>query len=105
MLKFTNIFTIDDIEEKTITKKDGEPFTFTEARLAYNGKKGKTIIVARVPQYILPEFRQGRTLNMDIVISHYESAKGIFNRFEVKKINGMNPAMVTTYSEDDEIPF
>lgn len=110
MITFTKEFTVENINTKTITKRDGTPFTFTEATLV-EGMKKKTYIVARVYDDMVSELRQGSKQNLEIEITSWKKDDGkIWNNFVVKNVVGgysetpvgMAPGW---NSQGDDIPF
>lgn len=108
MITFTKEFTVEDIAKKTINKRDGTPFTFTEATLV-EGVKKKTYIVARVYDDVVPSLQRGAKQNLEIEITSWKRDDGkVWNNFVVKNVLGANkPAEhAPFYTHDDgEIPF
>ena len=107
MITFTKEFTVEDIATKTIKKRDGSPFTFTEATLA-EGTKRKNYIVARVYDDMVSELKRGLKQNLEIEITSWKREDGkIWNNFVVKSVLGGNQPIETPAPNwgDDPIPF
>lgn len=106
MITFVKEFTVEDITTKTINKRDGTPFTFTEATLV-DGVKKKTYIVARVYDDMVSELQRGSKQNLEIEITSWKRDDGkIWNNFVVKNVLGVNkPAETAAPWDGDPIPF
>lgn len=96
------------VEEKSIKKRDGGTFDFTEAKLE-QGTKYKTIIMARVYDDAVAKLKVGAVADMDLGITSTEAADGrIFNNFVVTDVIDAEevkekPKIVPF--EGDELPF
>ena len=106
MITFVKEFTVEDITTKTINKRDGTPFTFTEATLV-DGVKRKTYIVARVYDDMVSELQRGAKQNLEIEITSWKRDDGkIWNNFVVKNVLGGNkPAETAAPWDGGVIPF
>ena len=107
MITFTKEFTVEDIATKTIKKRDGSPFTFTEATLA-EGTKRKNYIVARVYDDMVSELKRGLKQKLEIEITSWKREDGkIWNNFVVKSVLGGNQPIEKPAPNwsDDPIPF
>lgn len=108
MIKFSAKMKVLSVEEKSIKKRDGGTFDFTEAKLE-QGTKHKTIIMARVYDDAVAKLKVGTVADMDLGITSTEAAGGrIFNNFVVTDVIGAEevkekPKMVPF--EGDELPF
>lgn len=104
MITFTKEMKVEKVEEKTITKRDGEPFEFTEALLS-EGDKRKTYLVARVKDDIKDLIREGSKLPMEIEITSWKRDDGkVWNNFVVKNVQN-GAGKWDTMNQGDEIPF
>lgn len=111
MIKFTTELTVKKVETKTIKKRDGGDFTFTEATLEQGGKKPVTIL-ARVSDELVPELQTGKKQSMDIGITSFTTSDGrVFNNFLVTFVDAPKeePAVKRSSepqaSDVDELPF
>lgn len=116
MIKFTAELTIKRIEEKSVRKRDGDMFNFTEVTMEQGGKR-PTLLVARADDAILPELQEGLKANFDLGITSFTTQDGrTFNNFLItdmavgvaKKQNIANtPAGYPDTAADmgDDIPF
>lgn len=108
MIKFSAKMKVLSVEEKSIKKRDGGTFDFTEAKLE-QGTKHKTIIMARVYDDAVAKLKVGTVADMDLGITSTEAAGGrIFNNFVVTDVIDAEevkekPKMVPF--EGDELPF
>lgn len=103
MITFTKEFTVENIATKTISKRDGTPFTFTEATLV-EGVKKKTYIVARVYDDVVSDLRRGQKQNLEIEITSWKRDDGkIWNNFLVKSVVGGVSSWGA--SDSESIPF
>lgn len=103
MITFTKEFTVENIATKTISKRDGTPFTFTEATLV-EGIKKKTYIVARVYDDVVSDLRRGQKQNLEIEITSWKRDDGkIWNNFLVKGVVGGVSGWGA--SDSETIPF
>ena len=108
MIKFSAKMKVLSVEEKSIKKRDGGTFDFTEAKLE-QGTKYKTIIMARVYDDAVAKLKVGTVADMDLGITSTETADGrIFNNFVVTDVIDAEevkekPKMVPF--EGDELPF
>lgn len=108
MIKFSAKMKVLSVEEKSIKKRDGGTFDFTEAKLE-QGTKYKTIIMARVYDDAVAKLKVGAVADMDLGITSTEAADGrIFNNFVVTDVIDAEevkekPKMVPF--EGDELPF
>ena len=108
MIKFSAKMKVLSLEEKSIKKRDGGTFDFTEAKLE-QGTKYKTIIMARVYDDAVAKLKVGTVADMDLGITSTEAADGrIFNNFVVTDVIDTEevkekPKMVPF--EGDELPF
>lgn len=103
MITFTKEFTVENIATKTISKRDGTPFTFTEATLV-EGVKKKTYIVARVYDDVVSDLRRGQKQNLEIEITSWKRDDGkIWNNFLVKSV--VDGVSSWGASDSESIPF
>ena len=108
MIKFSAKMKVLSVEEKSIKKRDGGTFDFTEAKLE-QGTKYKTIIMARVYDDAVAKLKVGAVADMDLGITSTEAADGrIFNNFVVTDVIDAEevkekPKIVPF--EGDELPF
>lgn len=103
MITFTKEFTVENIAAKTISKRDGTPFTFTEATLV-EGVKKKTYIVARVYDDVVSDLRRGQKQNLEIEITSWKRDDGkIWNNFLVKSV--VDGVSSWGASDSESIPF
>lgn len=108
MIKFSAKMKVLSVEEKSIKKRDGGTFDFTEAKLE-QGTKYKTVIMARVYDDAVTKLKIGTVADMDLGITSTEAADGrIFNNFVVTDVIDAQevkekPKMVPF--EGDELPF
>lgn len=100
MITFTKEFKVEEVTEKSITKRDGTPFEFTEVLLS-EGDKRKTYIVARVKDEAKDLMRKGSKLPLEIEITSWKRDDGkVWNNFVVKNVlNGAGSW------DNDPIPF
>lgn len=93
MIKFTTELTVKKVETKTIKKRDGGDFTFTEATLEQGGKKPVTIL-ARVSDELVSELQTGKKQSMDIGITSFTTNDGrVFNNFLVTFVDAPKEAV------------
>ena len=114
MIKFTAELAIKRIEEKSVRKRDGDMFNFTEVTLEQAGKR-PTVVVARADDSILPELREGLKANFELGITSFTTQDGrTFNNFLITDMTvgtAKNIANVPTGYPDagagfgDPIPF
>lgn len=110
MIKFSAKLKPLSIEQKSIKKRDGGMFNFTEVRLEH-GTKYKTLLVARATDEVAPSIKIGKIQDMDIGISSNEGSDGrVFNNFVITDILP-DEEVPTTESEPaarvvgDDLPF
>lgn len=107
MIKFEATLKVDTIEDKSVPKRDGDTFEFTEVVLS-NADKYPVSIVARLANATQKELiKTGRTYPFTIGIASYKRQDGrIWNNFIVDSVNisedDNGPA---EYVEDGDIPF
>lgn len=112
MIKISGKFLAKKVEQKSVKKRDGGTFDFTEVTLENVAKK-PTTIVARVSDKIVEEFVEGSKYELDIVITSWESDTGkIWNNFVIMDVIDVEHGTVQkTQSapaidyDGDEIPF
>lgn len=116
MIRFTAELTIKRIEEKSIRKRDGDMFNFTEVTLEQAGKR-PTLLVARADDAVVPELREGLKANFDLGITSFTTQDGrTFNNFLItdmavgvaqqKAIANVPPSYPDAGVEmGDDIPF
>ena len=110
MIKFSSKMKVLSLEKKSIKKRDGGTFDFTEAKLE-QGTKYKTIIMARVYDDAVAKLKVGTVADMDLGITSAEAADGrIFNNFVVTDVLGAEDAPEEKQPEPvpfagDELPF
>jgi hypothetical protein len=112
MIKVSGKFLAKKVEQKSIKKRDGGTFDFTEVVLEQVAKK-PTTIVARVSDKVVDEIIEGSKCELDIVITSWESDTGkIWNNFVIMDVIDVEhgavqqaqSAPVSDYADDD-IPF
>lgn len=104
MIKFNQTFKVLKIEDKSITKRDGTPYEFTEAVLE-EGDKKKTYLVARVKDGVASSLHEGEKQNLQIEITSWKRDDGkIWNNFVVREVV---PSDIPNsyYSDSEDIPF
>ena len=110
MIKFSAKMKVLSLEEKSIKKRDGGTFEFTEAKLE-QGTKYKTFIMARVYDEVVAKLKVGTVADMDLGITSAEAADGrIFNNFVVTDVLGAEETSEEKLPEPtpfvgDELPF
>lgn len=112
MINISGKFLAKKVEQKSVKKRDGGTFDFTEVTLEQVAKK-PTTIVARVSDKVVEEFVEGSKYELDIVITSWESDTGkIWNNFLVMDVvdvehgnNAPQQAVPSYDSADDDIPF
>ena len=110
MIKFSAKMKVLSLEEKSIKKRDGGTFDFTEAKLE-QGTKYKTIIMARVYDDAVAKLKVGKVVDMDLGITSAEASDGrIFNNFVVTDVLGAEDAPEEKQPkpvsiDGDELPF
>ena len=114
MIKFTAQLTIKRIEEKSIRKRDGDMFNFTEVTLEQGGKR-PTLLVARADDEVVGSLQEGLKANFDLGITSFTTQDGrTFNNFVVldmavsaaKNIGKTHDGRPTEVVElGDDIPF
>lgn len=109
MIKFSAKLKVKNITDKSVKKRDGGDFKFTEVELEAAGKKPTTLL-ARAMDEVIPLLRLGQTMDMDIAISSFTASDGrVFNNFLITNvIENDEPATVAqTAAADtfDDIPF
>lgn len=112
MIKISGKFLAKKVEQKSVKKRDGGTFDFTEITLENVAKK-PTTIVARVSDKISEEFVEGSKYELDIVITSWESDTGkIWNNFVIMDVIDVEHGAVQQAQsapandyDGDEIPF
>jgi len=111
MIKFNAELTVKKVENKSIRKRDGGTFDFTEATLEQAGKR-PTIIVARVDDAIVADIRQGLKADMELGVTSFTTQDGrTFNNFLLLNVSVKQPiepletAMIPDSYDGDDIPF
>lgn len=103
MIKFSAKMKVLSLEEKSIKKRDGGTFEFTEAKLE-QGTKYKTIIMARVYDDAVAKLKVGKVADMDLGITSTEAADGrIFNNFVVTDV--LDAEDVPEKKQPEPVPF
>ena len=107
MIKFKANLKVEAMEDKSIPKRDGEMFDFTEVVLSSGGKY-PTHIVARLQNETQKELLQtGKSYPLELGITSYTRQDGrIWNNFivcavEVETYDDSQPVEL----ESDDIPF
>lgn len=107
MIKFKANLKVEAMEDKSIPKRDGEMFDFTEVVLSSGGKY-PTHIVARLQNETQKELLQtGKSYPLELGITSYKRQDGrIWNNFIVDSVNtAEDDNGPTEYVEDGDIPF
>lgn len=110
MIKFNAELTVKKIENKSVRKRDGGTFDFTEVTLEQKGKR-PTIIVARANDDVVATLREGLKANFDLAITSFTSQDGrTFNNFLITFADVKQPVqpLETALREPDvgdDIPF
>lgn len=112
MIKFNAELTVKKIENKSIRKKDGGTFEFTEVTLEQPGKR-PTLLVARANDEVAPSLREGLKASFDLSITSFTTQDGrIFNNFLVTFVDVKEPVepfetalKQPTVEMGDDIPF
>lgn len=110
MIKFSAKMKVLSLEKKSVRKRDGGTFDFTEAKLE-QGTKYKTVIMARVYDDAVAKLNVGTVADMDLGITSTEAAGGrIFNNFVVTDVIETTETTKTVDPEPvpfegDELPF
>lgn len=103
MIKFSAKMKVLSLEKKSIKKRDGGTFDFTEAKLE-QGTKYKTIIMARVYDDAVAKLKVGTVADMDLGITSAEAAGGrIFNNFVVTDV--LDAEDVSEEKQPEPVPF
>lgn len=112
MIKFTAELTVKKIEEKSVKKRDGGMFNFTEVTLEKGGKF-PTVIQARAQEDIVGDIKLGMKANFDLGITSFTTQDGrVFNNFQITLVEAKQPkepleTALKSESIDysDDIPF
>ena len=111
MIKVSGKFLAKKVEQKSVKKRDGGTFDFTEVVLEHVAKK-PTIIVARVSDKIVEDFVEGSKYELDIAITSWESDSGkVWNNFVIMDVidvehgNAQPQSAPVNDYDGDEIPF
>ena len=103
MIKFSAKMKVLSLEEKSLKKRDGGTFNFTEAKLE-QGAKYKTVIMARVYDDVVAKLKVGTVADMDLGITSSEAAGGrIFNNFVVTDV--IETAEAKKEPKPEPVPF
>ena len=103
MIKFSAKMKVLALEKKSIKKRDGGTFDFTEAKLE-QGTKYKTIIMARVYDEVIAKLKVGAVADMDLGITSAEAADGrVFNNFVVTDV--LDAEDVPEKNQPEPVPF
>ena len=115
MIKVTGKFLATKVEQKSVAKRTGGNFDFTEVTLE-QVTKNPTTIVARVSDKVVEGFVEGSKYELDIVITSWKSDAGkIWNNFVIMEVIDVEhcgqpqkaaaPAPAGNNFDDDDIPF
>lgn len=107
MIKFEATLKVDSMEDKSVPKRDGDTFDFTEVVLS-TADKYPVSLVARLSNGTQKELiKTGGTYPFTIGITSYKRQDGrIWNNFIVDSINTQDVDNgPSEYVEDGDIPF
>lgn len=110
MIKISGNFIAKKVEQKSVNKRSGGTFDFTEVELEEVSKKPTTII-ARVSDKVVETFVEGSKYDLDIVVTSWKADNGkVWNNFIIMEckdvVHAEKPREETTNEWDgDEIPF
>lgn len=111
MIKFTAELIVKKIEEKSVRKRDGDMFNFTEVTLEQPGKRPMRL-VARADESVLPALHEGLKANFDLGITSFTTQDGrTFNNFLITDVIGETIANTpkgypaAAVDMGDDIPF